>query len=253
VVNADDSLGIEIEKKHQKAISYAIENPADVFAMDVKQTKKGLSLILNLFDCVYNLEIPLTGMFNVYNALASATVCALVGVKTDKIVSALKKIKGVSGRMQKVYGEDFSVFIDYAHTPDGLEKVLTALKKDITGKLICVFGCGGNRDQGKRKEMGRVSGSIADFSVITSDNSRFEEPMEIMSEIEKGVLEVSKKYVLIQDRYQATKYAIDMAKAGDVIILAGKGSEKYQEVLGIKKPYNDKDSVEEILKNFYGE
>ncbi len=248
VINADDALGVEIGKVYQKSISYAIENPADVFAMDIKQTEKGLRFILNLFDCVYNIKTPLVGLFNAYNLLASATTCALIGVKTDEVVSVLKEIKGISGRMQKVYDANFSVYVDYAHTPDGLLKVLSALKDVVTGKLICVFGCGGNRDQGKRTEMGKVSATLADFTIITSDNTRFEEPMDIISEIEKGVLEVSKNYVIVQDRRQAIQYAINMAKDQDVIIIAGKGSEKYQEVLGIKRPYNDKDTVEEIMR-----
>ena len=248
VVNADDDLGIELENRYPKSISYAIENPADVFAMDIKQAKNGQQFILNLFDCVYNVKISLMGLFNVYNVLASATTCALMGVGTNRVVSAIKNIKSVSGRMEKIYDDKFTIYVDYAHTPDGLYKVLSALKCSTKGRLICVFGCGGNRDEGKRKEMGKVSASLADFTVITSDNTRYEEPMSIICEIEKGVLEVSKSYVLVQDRYQATEYAINMAKSGDVIIIAGKGSEKYQEILGIKRPYNDKDSVEEILR-----
>ena len=248
VVNADDLLGKEISDTCQKSISYAIENPADVFAMDIKQSKKGQKFILNLFDCVYHVETSLVGKFNVHNLLASATALALIGVKTDDVVFGLEKTKVVNGRMQRVYDGEFSVYVDYAHTPDGLEKVLCAIKEIVSGRLICVFGCGGNRDQGKRKEMGKVSGSLADFTVITSDNPRFEEPMEIISEIEKGVLEISKNYVIVQDRRQAIEYALNIVKSGDAVVIAGKGSEKYQEVLGIKRSYNDKDTVEEILR-----
>ncbi|MBQ7236809.1 MAG: UDP-N-acetylmuramoyl-L-alanyl-D-glutamate--2,6-diaminopimelate ligase, partial [Clostridia bacterium] len=160
----------------------------------------------------------------------------------------LNKTSGASGRMQRVYGGDFSVYVDYAHTPDGLYNVLSALKISCKKRLICVFGCGGNRDVGKRVEMGKISGELADFTVITSDNPRYEEPMEIIAEIEKGVLEKSKNYVIVQERADGIKYAIEMAKAGDVIVVAGKGSENYQEILGIKRPYNDKDTVEDILR-----
>ena len=162
---------------------------------------------------------------------------------------ALEGVKSVSGRLEKVYNGEFSIYIDYAHTPDGLKKVLLALNKNKSGKLICVFGCGGNRDVGKRALMGSVSAEHSDFTIITSDNPRFEEPMFIINEIEKGVLIKSKNYVAIEDRIDAIKYAIDAAKKDDIILIAGKGAEAYQEILGIKKPYNDKDTVIEYLRS----
>ena len=247
VVNADDNLGQKIAVK-DGVITYGIDNPADVFAIDIKSTATGERFVINLFDCVYDVKLKLTGRFNVYNALAAATVSALIGVKPKKVIEGLNKTSGASGRMQRVYGGDFSVYVDYAHTPDGLYNVLSALKISCKKRLICVFGCGGNRDVGKRVEMGKISGELADFTVITSDNPRYEEPMEIIAEIEKGVLEKSKNYVIVQERADGIKYAIEMAKAGDVIVVAGKGSENYQEILGIKRPYNDKDTVEDILR-----
>lgn len=249
VANADDELGREIAKEFNGVISYSIDNPADVFAMEIKENKNGTSFIINLFDCVYSVDMKLSGKFNVYNTLAAATASALIGVKTEKIVSNLRSLNCIDGRLEKVYSNRFNIYVDYAHTPDGLEKVLSALKDITTGNLICVFGCGGNRDVGKRKEMGKISGLLANFTVITSDNPRYEEPMDIIFEIEKGLLEVSKKYVVIQDRKQAIEYAIDYAKKGDTILIAGKGAEKYQEVLGIKLPYNDKDTINEILRS----
>ena len=241
VANADDELGREIAKEFNGVISYSIDNPADVFAMEIKEDKNGTSFIINLFDCVYSVDMKLSGKFNVYNTLAAATASALIGVKTEKIVSNLRSLNCISGRLEKVYSNRFNIYVDYAHTPDGLEKVLSALKDITTGNLICVFG--------KRKEMGKISGLLANFTVITSDNPRYEEPMDIIFEIEKGLLEVSKKYVVIQDRKQAIEYAIDYAKKGDTILIAGKGAEKYQEVLGIKLPYNDKDTINEILRS----
>lgn len=247
VVNADDPLGQKIAKKGG-VITYGVDNPADVFAIDIKSVSAGERYVINLFDCVYDVKLKLAGRFNVYNSLAAATVAALIGVKPKKVIEGLNKANGASGRMQCVYGGDFSVYVDYAHTPDGLYNVLTALKKSCKKRLICVFGCGGNRDAGKRVEMGRISGEFADFTVITSDNPRYEEPMEIIAEIEKGVLEKSKNYVIVQERAEGIKYAIEAARAGDVIVVAGKGSENYQEILGIKRPYNDKDTVEDILR-----
>ncbi len=248
IVNADDDLGREIIKSNSSAITYGIENPADVFAIDVIEKENQTEFVMNLFDCIYDVKLKLVGKFNVYNALAAATTSALVGAKTEKIIDSLNSSLGASGRMQRVYDGDFTIYIDYAHTPDGLEKVLCSLRPICKNRLICVFGCGGNRDAGKRVEMGEISGKYADFTIVTSDNPRYEEPMEIIYQIEKGVLKNSKKYVLIQERAEAIEYALTTATKGDVIIIAGKGSENYQEILGIKRPYNDKDTVEEIIR-----
>lgn len=248
VSNVDDETGREIIKFNKKAISYGVNNPSDVFAISIEQSNKGMKFVINLFDLVYDVDIEFLGEFNVYNALAAATTSALMGVKPDKIIRALNTMQSVSGRLEKVYGQEFSVYVDYAHTPDGLEKSLKALRQKSEGKLVCVFGCGGNRDKDKRSKMGRISGEFADFTVITSDNPRFEEPMDIMNEIERGMLTVSKNYVLVQERYQAIEYALNLMREKDILLVAGKGCENYQEVLGIKRLYNDKDTIEELLR-----
>jgi UDP-N-acetylmuramoyl-L-alanyl-D-glutamate--2,6-diaminopimelate ligase len=216
--------------------------------MDVMLYGDKTECIINLFDAVYNFSTHLLGEFNVSNVLATCTVCALIGVKTDQVIKSLEKVGCIDGRLQKIYDGDFSVFVDYAHTPDGLKKVLSTLKQICVNKVICVFGCGGNRDVDKRTQMGEISGEIADFTVITSDNPRFEEPMDIIHDIEKGVLKRTKNFVAIEDRIAGIEYALKFAKKGDVVLIAGKGAEKYQEVLGIKHPYNDKDTIEEILR-----
>ncbi len=248
VANSDDELGLEIQGIRADTITYGIYNPADVFGIELKTTRFGSSFVINLFDCIYSVDLNLIGEFNVYNALAGATATALFGIKTDKIIQGLKKVQSVSGRLECVYDGKFRVFIDYAHTPDGLKKSISTIRQICDKKVICVFGCGGNRDKGKRKEMGEISASLADFTVVTSDNPRYEEPMDIIFEIERGVLSKSKNYVLVQDRVEGIKYAINMAREDDVILIAGKGSEKYQEVLGIKRVYNDKDTVNEIIR-----
>ena len=158
------------------------------------------------------------------------------------------KVKGVDGRLERVNCDDINVFVDYAHTPGGLSNVLKTLKNSYSGRIICVFGCGGNRDAKKRPLMGEISGKYADFTVITSDNPRFEDPMDIIREIEEGVLKVSKKYVIVEERAEGIRYALTRAKKGDVVLIAGKGAEKYQDVLGIKTPYNDKDTAINILR-----
>ena len=249
ITNSDDILGREINLLVPKAISYGIKNPADIFAIDVEEKITGSKFVINLFDYVCNMKLNLLGEFNVYNVLAAACTLVIAGIKPESAVEVLESIEGVDGRLERVYDGNFKIYIDYAHTPDGLKKVLFTLKHVKEGKLINVFGCGGNRDEKKRKLMGEVSASFADFTVITSDNPRFEEPMYIINEIEKGVLQSSKNYVAIEDRIDAIKYAINMARDGDVILIAGKGCEMYQEILGIKKPYNDKDIVTEYLRS----
>lgn len=248
VSNSDDELGREISERFGKTITYGIYNPADIFAIDIKEESDGTRFVLNLFDKVYEIKTRLIGRYNVENILAAATSAALLGVKTDDVANGIREFVGVPGRLEKIQCGDFSVYVDYAHTPDGLKKALETLRKICDGKLICVFGCGGNRDKAKREVMGEISGKTADFTVITSDNPRFEEPLDIMSDIERGVLKKSRRYVMVQIRKEAITYAMNMASAGDIILLAGKGAEKYQEVLGIKRLYNDKDTVEEVLR-----
>ncbi len=251
VANSDDEVGREIAKLYPKTITYGLENPADVFALDVRQKLNGQNFVINLFDCIYDINLKIIGSFNVYNALAASTTCALIGITCDKVAEGLKKFSGVSGRLECVFDNEFSVFIDYAHTPDGLSKTLNALRKVCENRLICVFGCGGNRDVSKRSVMGEISGEFADFTVITTDNSRFEDPMDIISTIEKGLKNKTKNYVAIQDRSKAIEYALCYAGEGDVVVVAGKGAETYQEVLGIKKPFSDKDTIEEILEKLF--
>lgn len=248
ILNSDDKYYADFADACKNSISYGIFNPADVFAMDVDSTEDGLEFILNLFDCVYDVEIKLKGEFNVYNALAALTATSVVGVSVDDAVKGLESVNTVSGRMEEIYKGEFSVYVDYAHTPDGLKKALLALK-NRGERLVCVFGCGGNRDSKKRSIMGEISGEFADYTILTSDNPRYEEPMEIIAQIEKGLVTKSKEYVAVQDRRHAIAYALAHAKKGDVILIAGKGSENYQEVLGIKHVFKDKDIVEEMLRS----
>ena len=251
VSNSDDNVGREIAttiKSGGRILTYGIENPADVFAIDINENSTETTFVLNLFDVIYDVKLNLIGRYNVYNALAAATACALYGISPEKVVEGVENLKGVSGRLECVYDGDFSVYVDYAHTPDGLLKSLSTLKSHTENRLICLFGCGGNRDEKKRPIMGRISGEIADFTVLTSDNPRFEEPMDIIWQIEQGIKEKTDAYVIIQERADAIKYALDMAKKGDTILLAGKGCEKYQDVFGIKRPFSDKDSVKDYLR-----
>lgn len=248
VTNADDPAGREIARAAKgKVITYGMDNPSDVFAIDVCEDEDRSEFILNLFDAVYKVTSNLIGRYNVSNALAAATAAALFGVSTDKVAEGIEGLKGVSGRLECVFGGDFSVYVDYAHTPDGLSKSLKTLKKHAKNRLICLFGCGGNRDKEKRPIMGEISGKLADFTVLTSDNPRYEEPMDIIWQIEEGIKKVTDAYVIVQDREEAVRYALDMAKAGDVVLIAGKGSEKYQDVFGVKRPFSDKETAEKYI------
>lgn len=239
VANADDNLSGEIKKKNKKVLTYGLKSPSDVFAMDLIETPSGERFILNIFDEIYDMNTKFYGEFNVYNALAACEVCSLYGIKIKDIAASLKTFCGVAGRMEKIYENEFSVFIDYAHTPDGLKKALEALRPITKNKLILVFGCGGNRDALKRPIMGEIASDYADISIITSDNPRFEEPFEIIRQIEQG-FKKGKYRVVVYKRKDAIEYALKTALKGDVVLIAGKGAEKYQEVLGVKRDFDDK-------------
>jgi UDP-N-acetylmuramoyl-L-alanyl-D-glutamate--2,6-diaminopimelate ligase len=247
VTNADDNTGRKISELVPKAITYGIDNPADVFAIDVALNKNGTTFVINLFDCIYDIKLNLLGKFNVSNALAAATACSLAGVPIGKVKNALYQVGNISGRLEIAYDKDYLVIVDYAHTPDGLEKVLKVLKPLAKNRLICLFGCGGNRDKDKRRKMGEIAGELADFTIITSDNPRYEEPYAIIREIESGLRDKTLKYITIQNRYMATGYALSKLKKGDTLILAGKGAENYQEIMGVKLTYSDKEAVKDII------
>ena len=244
----DDKVGVEIARSIGSSITYGIENPSDVFAINFKHGKNGVSFVVNLFDCVYNVKLKLVGLYNVYNSLAALTAVSLIGVSPEIAVKGLEKVDGVEGRLHKVYDGKFKVYVDYAHTPDGLEKTLFSLKPYCKGRLICLFGCGGNRDAIKRAKMGEISAKNAHYTIITTDNPRFEDPMQIIASIEEGFIKYSKNYVIIEDRLMAIEHALSVAKEGDVVLVAGRGGEKYQEVLGIKKPFDDYAIIKEKLQ-----
>lgn len=245
VINSDDEVGRQlISNIYSDCLSYGIDNPSDVFAINIKEKISGISFVMNLFDSVYKINSKLIGKFNVSNMLAAAVTAGVLGINQKIIANAISEFKGVDGRLEKVVSDSgINVFIDYAHTPDGLKNSLNALKNVTDGNLFCVFGCGGNRDDTKRPLMGEISGNIADFSVITSDNPRYEEPMDIIRQIESGILKVTKEYVIVQKREKAIEYALKKLKNGDTMLVAGKGAEKFQEILGIKHNYNDKDFI----------
>ncbi len=246
--NYDDEECRRIGARCENAYSYGLENPSDVFAVDVREDFDGCSYVINLFDEICPIRLQMPGLYNVYNSMAAAACAKLLGVSLPSIAAGLSGLRKVSGRLEhvaRVKGAD--IFVDFAHTPDGLEKSLLSLRRHCAGRLICVFGCGGNRDAKKRPLMGSIAARTADFLVLTSDNPRYEDPFDIILQIEKGVRQVGDNYVIVVDRENAIGYAVDMLKEGDVLLVAGKGGETYQEIMGVRHIYSDAAAIETIL------
>ncbi len=196
----------------------------------------------------FDVEIDIPGTFSVYNSLTAISVCRHFNVPVEKIKEALRKAK-VKGRIEMIkVSDDFTLMIDYAHNAMSLESLLTTLKEYHPKRLVCLFGCGGNRSKDRRYEMGEVSGRLADLTIITSDNPRFEEPQAIIDDIKTGIGRTDGKYVEICDRKEAIRYAIEHGQPGDVIVLAGKGHEDYQEIRGVKHPMDERVLIAEVLK-----
>jgi UDP-N-acetylmuramoyl-L-alanyl-D-glutamate--2,6-diaminopimelate ligase len=197
----------------------------------------------------FHVELDIPGKFSVYNALTAIAICRHFRIGEEDIRKALKAAR-VKGRIEMVKVSDkFSLMIDYAHNAMALESLLTTLKDYHPHRIVCLFGCGGNRARSRRFEMGEVSGRLADFTVITSDNPRDEEPQAILDDIRTGIEKTDGKYIEIIDRREAIRWAIEHGEPGDIIVLAGKGHEDYQEIKGKKYPMDERVIIEEILKN----
>jgi len=195
----------------------------------------------------FDVEVPMPGKFSVYNALAAIAICRHFKVDEEAIKKALLQAK-VKGRIEMIKVSDqFTLLIDYAHNAMALESLLTTLREYEPHRLVSLFGCGGNRSRQRRFEMGEVSGRLADLTIITSDNPRFEEPQDIINDIKTGMAKTDGKYVEICDRKEAITYAIEHGEPGDIIVLAGKGHEDYQEIKGVKHPMDERDLIRDIL------
>lgn len=231
-VNADDEHGRRIRQMTDvPVLSFGMRGPWNVRAEDVKVDPQGVSYILHLMNKSQALSLHLTGRFNVYNSLAAAAVGYGFGIPIETIVKGLSSVHGVAGRFERVsLGQDYTVVVDYAHTPDSLENVLETARALAEGRIICVFGCGGDRDKGKRPQMGDVAGRLADYVIITSDNPRSEDPKRICQDIEDGLRKSPSHapYEVIVDRREAIVRAIELARPKDLVLIAGKGHETYQ-------------------------
>jgi UDP-N-acetylmuramoyl-L-alanyl-D-glutamate--2,6-diaminopimelate ligase len=249
IINIDNEHGRKMaELATGKVITYGFGENADIRASEIIKKTAHTSFKLTSPWGNTTIETDLQGEFNVYNALAAIGACCLIpGVTLENVKAGLLNVN-VPGRMESVRtGGNYSVLIDYAHTPDSLEQVLTAVKEFAHGRVVSLFGCGGDRDRGKRPSMGTISGNIADFSIITSDNPRTEEPEKIINDIEVGIQKTNGKYIKITDRRQAIKFALENAQDGDIIILAGKGHETYQQFKDKTIHFDEREVVDEIL------
>ena len=228
--------------------TYSLAGGADAAAKDVELLPGGSSFSIIWEGKTLPVRLSIPGVFNVMNALAGFGAGVSLGIDAAKVVSGLEALKGVRGRMERVdMGQDFSVFVDYAHTPDALGNILRAVRQITKRELICVFGCGGDRDRGKRSEMGAVSGSLADRTVITSDNPRSEEPLSIIAQIEEGMKQTRGRYSVVPDRREAIHAALSAARQGDSVVIAGKGHEDYQIVGTEVRHFDDREVAEEFL------
>ena len=249
-VNADSIYTAKILEtiKTSEVQTYGIDNYCNLLAKDITVTNVSADFKVKVKDRNERIKVSIPGRFSVYNALAAISVARLFGADTEKIKEALENIK-VAGRSELIENkEELKLMIDYAHTPDSLKSILETAKTYTVGRVICVFGCGGDRDKIKRPQMGEISGKIADYTIITSDNPRTEEPEEIVKEIEKGIKKTKGKYECIIDRREAMKKAIGMANKKDIVIFAGKGHETYQEIGKEKYPFDERIIVKKILE-----
>ena len=251
IVNGDDKHVDDVLKGHTcKVEKYGLNDGNDLAAKDIEFVKGkgylGVSFkTQGLMDIKAEADLP--GIFSVYNCLCAIAVCRHFDINEENIMKALKGAK-VKGRIEMIkVSDEFTLMSDYAHNAMALESLLTTLKAYDPGRLVCVFGCGGNRSKIRRYEMGEVSGRLADLTVITSDNPRFEEPLDIIKDIETGISKTEGKHISIPDRKDAIRYVINNGQPGDIIVLAGKGHEDYQEIKGKKYPMDERVLIQEIL------
>lgn len=263
VINADDAYASAILNKslaHKNILCSCEGNLSNFSASNIRLGGgDGFSMRVRTEKTEFDVSIPLVGRFSPTNSLEAIAVASCLGIAEGELVNSFKTLMGVPGRMERVDIDkraDFSVFIDYAHTPDALENILRSARdmtlsntsrKTPRGRVILLFGCGGERDRGKRKQMGAVASKFADFVIVTSDNSRSEDPCEIIGDIYKGINK-EKEHIIIVERESAIRFAVSMARSGDVILLAGKGHENYEISNRGKLPFFEKDIVMDAVK-----
>ena len=248
VVNIDDPWGRKLAGSISAHVyTYGLESGADLLATEINTSFEGLKFKISTRGRTYDAVSPLVGLPNVYNILAAAGAAAAVGVPWNVIMEGIGRSPAIRGRFEKVdAGQKFLAIVDYAHTEDALERLIYTARGLTKGKIITVFGCGGDRDRGKRPRMGAIATRLSDFVIITSDNPRSEDPDEIIREIVSGA--TRRNYLAEPDRKEAIKRAVLMAEESDILLIAGKGHEEYQEIGGKRFPFNDREVVEASIR-----
>ena len=250
VINYDDEAGKRIAKDAKcEVVTYSTKSSnADFVAKSINYNPASVSFAFVGIDMINRVELGIPGDFSVYNAMCAISVLLKCGLSVEDIAASLSEISGVKGRAEVVpTNTDYTVMIDYAHTPDGISNILETVKKTCQKRVIIVFGCGGDRDRTKRPIMGNIAARLADVVIVTSDNPRCEEPESIIDDIVPGILKVRNDYIRIADRREAICHALDIAEAGDIVLLAGKGHETYQEINHIKHHMDEREIVKEHL------
>jgi UDP-N-acetylmuramoyl-L-alanyl-D-glutamate--2,6-diaminopimelate ligase len=230
IINWDDPASAYMKENADcPFLSYSVgQDNADFTARNIRKRPDGVDFELVGTGEIDRVRLPIPGDFSVYNAMAAATCALAIGLPFEEVAKALSETKGVKGRAEIVpVDRDYTVVIDYAHTPDGLENICRTMKECAVGRLVVLFGCGGDRDRTKRPKMGAVAAQYADLAIVTSDNPRTEEPSAIIEDVVAGMPEKA-NYVVIENRIEAIRYALQNAQEGDTILLAGKGHETYQ-------------------------
>jgi len=255
VINADDSYARRfLDAAECEVITTSVAGHGDLTAQDLELRADGVRFTAVLGDEEAEVCLGIPGKFTVYNALTVLGLAVSLGIPLAKAAEALESAPGVKGRVEVVPtdGTDYTVLIDYAHTPDGLENVLSSVRGFCKGRVISVFGCGGDRDPIKRPIMGRIGTELSDLAIITSDNPRTEDPEAIIRDIIPGADQAGKAYEVVVDRREAIRRAMDIAKKDDIIVLAGKGHETYQEIMGIKHHMDEREIVAQLLEEKRG-
>jgi len=252
ILNEDDTTSKILAIKTKAQISrYGLKNVANCCATAKIKSEdyNNTNIIISLDTHTVEINSKLIGTHNIYNILAASLCCYKMGYSLDNIKKGIEAVKSLPGRLEKIgCGQNFNVIVDFAHTEDALRNILVCLRRLTKGRLILVFGCGGDRDKDKRPKMGKVAQEFADFFIITSDNPRSENPIRIIKDIEIGISKKN-KYVAEEDRFNAIKLALSMAKKGDTVVIAGKGHEKYQILKDKIIPFDDREIVKHIFYN----
>lgn len=251
ILNGDDETAAYMKEGLSIPVwTMGIHHPGEFYARGIESTTQGASFHLFTPQGNGRISLHISGLFSVYNAMGTAALCTAAGIPFSCIVKGLEGLRGVAGRLECVDTGDrpFSVYVDYAHTPDALQNVLETARGFTRRRLISVFGCGGDRDHGKRPIMGEIGGRYSDHVILTSDNPRTEDPMDILKAVEEGVKRTATPYIVTENRREAIREALEEAGDGDVIVIAGKGHESYQEINGVRHHFDDKEIVLSLLR-----